>query len=146
MCALGFMGADCATASAPNSRDCSTGCVHLCATRCALAGGAGRSSAASAAASYAALALGEINGEIAGVDCFATCRKTCVGACHSFSGQRALWASGRRRTPTAELANKAAASRALHLPVPSAAALQPAELRSIENTMPHAGMVEFGPR
>ena len=145
VCALGYAGTDCATTTAPNSRDCGTGCVHLCATRCALAGADGSRSAGGnggnggAAAAYAALALGQINGAAAGVGCFAQCRKRCVGACASFSGQRALWASGRRRSPSAQLNARAAATKALGLPAPSAAAMLvgPPQEPHVGNTMPH---------
>ena len=146
VCALGYAGPDCAETTAPNSRDCGTGCVHLCATQCALAnanGGPGPSSSGGTgggtAAAYAALALGQVNGEAAGVGCFAQCRKRCVGACASFSGQRALWASGRRRSPSADLSAKAQATRALGLSAPSAATLgaPPVDEGYVSNTLPH---------
>lgn len=146
VCALGYAGPDCAETTAPNSRDCGTGCVHLCATQCALAnanGSPGPSSSGGTgggtAAAYAALALGQVNGEAAGVGCFAQCRKRCVGACASFSGQRALWASGRRRSPSADLSAKAQATRALGLSAPSAATLgaPPVDEGYVSNTLPH---------
>ena len=75
--------------TAPNSRDCGTGCVHLCATQCALAnanGSPGPSSSGGTgggtAAAYAALALGQVNGEAAGVGHAEGVQRPCRLGCH----------------------------------------------------------------
>ena len=137
VCAMGYAGEDCATSTAPNARDCSTGCVHLCASRCATAATATTSEAGQLRMSAA---LGGL--------CFGKCRKRCAAACHSHSAQRLLWADKRRidrvgSGATADLERAAAASRTLGLQVPNAAVMPPYEgLPAVEilgNTMPDAG-------
>jgi syndecan 4 len=148
LCALGFGGEDCAATTAPNARDCSTGCVHLCAARCSSAlslGGAGATTRPKSFAAFfrATPPPGDISesGSDRG-QCFAKCRGRCLTSCRSTSAQRQLWAEQRRKgtTPVAA-ARAAAASRALGLLVPTAAALPPYEALSpvelLGNTMPH---------
>ena len=121
VCALGFGGPDCATTTVPSARDCATGCVHLCAKRCAEAP----------------------EGDGGGGSCFVRCRRQCAQSCQVASGQRAHWAAGAAQllgpegllgpvrseigglweAPTADYTWAVAASAALGLRVPLAAAL-----------------------
>ena len=102
VCALGYGGRDCATSTVPSPDDCSTGCVHICASRCSSS---------------------DPTTQAREPGCFTACRKRCFGACHSHSSQRQLWAEGRQWLPTEAMGASRMASKALGLPLPTAASL-----------------------
>ena len=100
VCALGFGGPDCAATTAPNSRECSLGCVHMCAARCA--------------SSKPAQPISQV-----GETCFSLCRKTCASACARKSVTPLLFTQGLLRAPSARIEAAALATRTLQLPVPT---------------------------
>jgi len=132
VCAVGFGGPDCAMTTVPSPRDCSTGCVHICASQCAKAAAHADSNEPDLYSSAGATG-----------DCFTTCRRKCANACRSSSGQRGHWVvqknhllgsagllgpyqseqQGKWEAPTIDYTWALAATAALGMRVPTAAAL-----------------------